>query len=101
MKTLQETIKQFFNVNLPISGRNGQSIDDAIIINSGENPVSIEYQIIDLIQQMGAKKWRMEKQELIKKDGKFIDKVSIVLEDDSMNYRNYYFDITQVYQETD
>ncbi len=95
MKTLQETIKQFFNVNLPISGGDGQSVDTPIIIHSTENPVPMEYKIIGFIQELGNKTWRMEKQELINLDGKNIDKVSIVLYGDTDNYRNYYFDITQ------
>lgn len=95
MQNLQSTLQKFFHVSLPISGGDGQSIDDPIIINAGENPVPLEYQIIDYINQMGNKTWMMEKQELIKKDGRSIDKVSIVLEDDPRNYHNYYFDITQ------
>lgn len=96
MLKLKEAIGKFFNVDLPISGGNGQSIDDPIIINAGESPVTIEYQVIGFIQQLGNKKWDMEKQETVKKDDKYIDKVSIVLEDDPDNYRNYYFDITQL-----
>lgn len=95
MSSVKESIKKFFDVDLPISGGDGQSIDDPIIIYCDGNPAPMEYRIIGYIQELGNKAWSVGKQELIKQEGKSIDKVSIVLEDDPENYHNYYFDITQ------
>ena len=97
-RNLRETIYVFFWVDLSISGGNGQSIDDPILIDVAEDWVSLEYKIIGFIQQLGNKIWRMEKQELIKKGNKYIDKISIVLDDDQTHYHNYYFDITKTYK---
>lgn len=94
---LKKTLKQIFDVDLPISGGSGQNIDDLIVIEVEKDGVKIEYQIIGFIQQLGGKSWKMEKQELIPKDGRWIDKISIVLDDDLDHYHNFYFDITRFY----
>ncbi len=94
---LKEVLKGYFDVDLPISGGNGQSIDDPIIIDVEKNGVKIEYQIIDLIHTIGGKSWTLERQELKPLGDRMIDILSIVLEDDPDHYRNYYFDITATY----
>lgn len=96
-ETLKETLKEVFGVDLPISGGFGQSVDDPIILDVDSDGVALEYAIIDYIQQMGMKKYWVEKQEVKFVGERKIDKVSIVLEEDQENYRNYYFDITRFY----
>lgn len=95
--TLKELINHFFWVDLPISGGKWQNIEDPIVINITGNWVSVEYEVIGFIQQMGKKIWHREKQELIKHKGRHIDKISIVLDDDPDNYHSYYFDISNFY----
>lgn len=94
---LKKTLKQIFDVDLPISGGSGQNIDDPIVIEVENDGVKIEYQIIGFIQKLGGKSWKMAKTELIPKDGRWIDKISIVLDDDPDHYHNFYFDITRFY----
>lgn len=96
-KTLKEILDKTYKVNLPISGGFGQSIDDLIIIEVDDlQGVSVEYTVVDLIQQLGMKEYRLVKQELIVKGDKRIDKLQIQLADEPKNVRNYYFDITRM-----
>ncbi len=94
---IKEMIASIFHVDLPISGGNGQNVDDPIVIEAEKNGIDIENQIIGYIQQLGGKTWKKEKQELISKEDRWIDKISIVLADDPEHYHNYYFDITKSY----
>lgn len=94
---LQSAITIYFGVKLPISGGFGQNIDDPIVIDVNEDGVHIEYQIIGFIQQLGGKSWKTAKQELLQKGDHWIDKVSIVLDEDPEHYHSYYFDITKFY----
>ena len=93
--SLKEVFQKVFHVDLPISGGNGQSIDDPIVIEAEKDCVALENQIIGFIKQLGGKTFKIEKQELISKEDCRIDKISIVLVDDPENYHNYYFDITK------
>lgn len=94
---LKEVLKGYFDVDLPISGGNGQSIDAPIIIDVEKDGVRIEYQIIDLIHKLGDKSWTLEKQEIRPVGDRMIDILSIVLADDPDHYHDYYFDITATY----
>jgi len=94
--TVKQIIKKFFNVDLPISGGSGNSIVNAIKIESSteDEGVQLEYQVLDYIHQLGNKSWRVIKQELLREGNKAYDKLTVEVKDDLQNYHNYYFDIT-------
>ncbi|MBP9864218.1 hypothetical protein KBC54_02090 [Patescibacteria group bacterium] len=95
MESLHNVFKRVFDLDLPISGGDGQSVEDPIIIDADEGPVALEYQIIELIHQLGGKKYTFEGQSLISRGDRKIDKLSIVLDEDQEHIRSYYFDITK------
>ncbi|MCX5782095.1 MAG: hypothetical protein NT145_05270 [Elusimicrobia bacterium] len=100
-KSLRETLKDSFNIDLPISGGQGSSFDDAIIIetkNSSEG-VNMEYTVIKCIHKLGNLGYKVVKQELIPKDNKWYDKLKLEVSNYPDNYHNYYFDITNFYSE--
>lgn len=99
-ESLHDIIEKYFQVNLPISGGNGDSFENAIIIettNSSEG-IHMEYEVLKYIHLLGNKSWKRDKQELHKVNRKVYDKLKLVLEDDPDNYHNYYFDITRFYK---
>mgnify|MGYP001558801661 CR=1 FL=1 len=92
---LRKDLKQFSGLGFPISGGRGHNISNPIIIEANEYAVGIEYEIIGLIQQMRGKSWKTVGQQLIRKeDGRSIDKISIIV-DNEHRCRSYYFDITK------
>lgn len=119
MENLRELFKKVFDVDLPISGGFGQSIDDPIVVHADNSTVGVkmEYQIIGFLQELAGNAWHRGEQTLIRMGGKSFDKVSISLEDpivpcfmsDKMSpsdkesvamdiapmQQDYYFDITE------
>lgn len=83
MENLRELFNKVFDVDLPISGGFGQSIDDPIVIHTDNSTVGvkIEYQIIGFLQELAGKTWRRSQQTLIRTGEKSFDKVSILLEE--------------------
>lgn len=95
IESLKDTIVKSFGVELPISGGDGQSVDDPIVIDAEKDAVSIEYKIIQFIHALGHKNYQIESQSLIGQAGKKIDKISVVLADEPKQTRSFYFDITK------
>jgi len=89
-------LKDTFGLDLPLSGGNGQSIDDAITINvrDGVRAEKIENKILECIHRLGNKEWQIERTQVLEHKGRRIRKTSVVLSDDPANYRNFYFDVT-------
>ncbi len=80
---------------LPIRGGIGNSIDNAIIINEGvEDYTAVEHEVLKKLFRLFGKKWEIGKQELIEKDGRSYDKISVVFDNEPNVLRNHYFDIT-------
>lgn len=89
-------LREMLGLKLPISGGNGQRIDDAIVVHVKDRnrAEKIEYQILTCIHKLGNKEWQAEKSQIIEHKGRKIRKVSVVLEDAPDHYRNFYFDVT-------
>lgn len=80
---------------LPIHGGIGNSIDNPIIINAGTmDYVAVQYEVLKRIFKIFGKKWEIAKQELIEKDGRSYDKISVIFDGRNDVFNNHYFDIT-------
>ena len=95
MESLREIFIKVFDLDLPISGGQGQSVEDPIVIDLEKDGVALEYKIIQLIHELGGKKYKIERQELINQGNRQIDKISVILDDEPYGVRNFYFDITK------
>ena len=100
--TLKELLKKDFEVELPISGGFGGSIDSPIVIHKAQpnDYVGVEIFVLKCLGQGRGVKWRMLGQELISHNRKNIDKVKIETEQTTekeiiTQTENYYFDITE------
>lgn len=98
--TLKELIASCFNVQLPISGGNGLTVESPIVIEkeAEEDYVRIEYEIINYLNNLEQHSWKRYSQRLLFVDGKNIDEVTIQLfsenETESLGMKEYFFDIS-------
>ncbi|MFX0032916.1 MAG: hypothetical protein ACFE8E_10930 [Candidatus Hodarchaeota archaeon] len=76
-----------------ISGGNGTSYEDAIIISDCSNIEGVEQEYIELRKRFG--NYRLIKQSLIQNNGKVYDLLEIELEDGTIT--SVYFDITNFF----
>jgi hypothetical protein len=77
---IRELIKKAFNKDLPISGGMGNSIEEAVILESAgplNDYVSLQYQVMDLISMGRDVSWELKGQELIVRDGRKYDKLMV------------------------
>ena len=98
----KEKILKEYNIDLPIKGGDGASIESPIIIDISQkcNYVSLEKICINYACQSDIKKWVMENQELIIHEGKYIDAINIGISTNGVFEENYkqitfYFDISE------
>ena len=93
---IQQYIHSNTGVLLPISGGNGQSQDQAIVIGSEAKYrlISVENEFISAMLDEGY--WKKVEQSLINIDGKKYDKITIhnFLDDGGVVERVFWFDIT-------
>ena len=102
---IKELLKNAFNVELTIRGDMGNSIEQAVILESSgplNDYVSLEYQIMDLISAGRDVSWKLERQELLVKDGRRYDKLIVAVKGINvttmpMQLDNHYFDITECF----
>ena len=100
---IRELIKKAFNVDLPISGGMGNSIEQAVILESAgplNDYVSLQYQVMDLIAKGRDVSWELKGQELIVKDGRKYDKLMVAVKGINGNpmplqIEYHYYDITK------
>jgi hypothetical protein len=100
---IRELIKKAFNEDLPISGGMGNSIEEAVILESAEllnDYVSLQYQVMDLISKGRDVSWELKGQELIVKDGRKYDKLMVAVKGINGNHmplqiEYHYYDITK------
>ena len=96
--SLRDDIQKFFGILLPISGGQGGSIDDPIVIEVENGMgVSVEYDVLKYIYTLSGKRFTFVGQSTLEKDGKYIDKLQVQIEGEPDNYRNLYFDISRFY----
>ena len=99
---IRELIKKAFNEDLPISGGMGNSIEQSVILESAgllNDYFSLEYQVMDLISKGRDVSWELKGQELIVKDGRKYDKLTVAVKGINGNLmplqiEYHYYDIT-------
>jgi hypothetical protein len=99
---IRELIKNAFNEDLPISGGMGNSIEQAVILESAgllNDYVSLEYHVMDLISKGRDVSWELKGQELVVKDGRKYDKLMVAVKGINGNpmplqIEYHYYDIT-------
>lgn len=102
--TLKELLKLDFDVELPISGGFGNSIESPIIIHREEvnDYVGTEYFILACLGKGRKIEYKVLGQALLKHNDKKIDKIKIETKQANADEvitqtENYYFDITECY----
>lgn len=83
------------------SDRDGSSIEEAVIIKyTGDYPESIGQEYIYLAKYLGSegKDWRLKQQQLIEKDNKFYDVLTVEISSTG-EIKRFYFDITEPFGE--
>lgn len=103
---LKELIEQDFGIELPISGGNGNSIGDPIVLTTKNPNVAAEtkLKIINCVNISLERYWQATTTEIFKQDGRLIEKLKYIakyIDGDNINSDtlNYYFDITEVKDE--
>jgi hypothetical protein len=104
MQTLKEITKRFFDLDLPISGGFGNSIEIPIIIHKTipNDYVSIEYTLLRTIGIGRGIEWKMIQQSLLTHNDRMIDQLKIETKEITeteiiTQIENYYFDITECF----
>ena len=100
---IRDLLMKAFNKDLPISGGMGNSIEAAVAMESAgplNDYVSLEYQVMDLISQGRDVKWELKGQELVVKDARKYDKLTVAVKGINGNpmplhLEYHYFDITK------
>ena len=96
---IQQHIYNNTGVLLPISGGNGQSQDQAVVITSDAKNVLIKVENEFISAMLDEGYWKKVEQSLIIEEGKKYDKITILnfLENGDENEREYWFDITKCF----
>ena len=96
---IQQHIHCNTGVLLPISGGNGQSQDQAVVIDSKATYrlIQVENDFISAMLDEGY--WKKISQSLIFKDDKKYDKITIIhfLDNADVEHRVFWFDITECF----
>jgi len=100
---IRELLKKAFNEDLPISGGMGNSIEEAVVLESAgplNDYPSLEYQVMDLISLGRDVSWELKGQEFLVKDDRKYDKLVVAVKGINGNpmplqLENHYFDITK------
>ncbi len=100
---IRELIRKVFNDDLPISGGMGNSIEEAVILESAgpmNDYLTLEYQVMDLIAKGRDVSWELKKQSLVVKDDRKYDKLEVAVKGINGNLmplrlEYHYYDITK------
>lgn len=95
METLREIFRRVFGLDLAISGGEGRSVHDPIVIDLDNDGVALEYQVLQLLQQLDGKKYHVTSQSLIVQGERRIDKITVSDNTEPKDIRCFYFDITK------
>jgi len=79
---IRELIRKAFNEDLPISGGMGNSIEEAVILESAgpmNDYLTLEYRVMDLISKGRDVSWELKRQSLVVKDDRKYDKLEVAV----------------------
>ena len=100
---IRELIRKAFNEDLPISGGMGNSIEEAVILESAgpmNDYLTLEYRVMDLISKGRDVSWELKRQLLVVKDDRKYDKLEVAVKGINGNpmplrLEYHYYDITK------
>jgi hypothetical protein len=100
---IRELIRKAFNEDLPISGGMGNSIEEAVILESAgpmNDYLSLEYRVMDLISKGRDVSWELKRQSLVVKDDRKYNKLEVAVKGINGNplplrLEYHYYDITK------
>lgn len=102
MSNLRQMLAQDFDMDLPISGGFGQSVEEPIILEKvvPNDYVSVEYAVLKCLGIGRGIEWRLLKQTLLEHNGRMIDQMKIetrqLTDSEAITQvENYYFDVSQ------
>lgn len=99
--SIQNILKTTFNLDLPISGGDGHSISEPIIVGFDPNQyyIDMEYDILRFLFIWRGVKWRRISQKLHLPDKRKIDEITVEIQDAPNNFFNetYFFDVSYPY----
>jgi hypothetical protein len=93
---IRELIRKAFNEDLPISGGMGNSIEEAVILESAgpmNDYLTLEYRVMDLISKGRNVSWELKRQSLVVKDDRQYDKLEVAVKGINGNPMLFYLDI--------
>ena len=79
---IRELIRKAFNEELPISGGMGNSIEEAVVLESAgpmNDYLSLEYRVMDLISKGRDVSWELKRQSLVVKGDRKYDKLEVAV----------------------
>lgn len=96
---IQQYIFNYTGVLLPISGGNGQSQDQAVVLGSEAKYMLIQVENEFISTMLDEGYWKKVEQSLIIEDSKKYDKITInhFMGDGAMVERVFWFDISECY----
>jgi hypothetical protein len=100
---IRELIRKAFNEDLPISGGMGNSIEEAVILESAgpmNDYLTLEYRVMDMISKGRDVSWELKRQLLVVKDDRKYDKLEVAVKGINGNpmplrLEYHYYDITK------
>jgi hypothetical protein len=100
---IRELIRKAFNEDLPISGGMGNSIEEAVMLESAgpmNDYLTLEYRVMDLISKGRDVSWELKRQSLVVKDDRQYDKLEVAVKGINGNpmplrLEYHYYDITK------
>jgi hypothetical protein len=100
---IRELIRKAFNEDLPIIGGMGNSIEEAVILESAgpmNDYLTLEYRVMDLISKGRDVSWELKRQSLVVKDDRKYDKLEVAVKGINGNpmplrLEYHYYDITK------
>ena len=96
-QTIREIISDSFQINLPITGGNGKSIDDAIVMKVDQDYVHNEYMVLEYLGYYRFVDWKVLGQKLLCCGDKRFDCITIsvseVVDKSEVWTEEFFFDV--------
>jgi len=100
---LKRVIERVYDINLPIGGGLGESLDDAVVLQAvaASNYISLEYKVLDYLADLENYKYEVLTQCLLNKGPSVFDRITVkficTMAGEEI-IKHYYFDISQCFK---
>ena len=95
--SLKETIKEKYNLDLPISGGDGSSPEEAIVIESkNESPQEVQEAVLKHYFDLKELPWKQLQQKLVRANSKPMEVLKVAyLKNEQTYVMDWYFDLSK------